>query len=174
MQAQARGGFFSLLFGGGEAREIDPEIRRRVDEYVKQRVEEGTAEIIPGVFFLDDVSMLDIEAFSFLSTVLESELAPIVIFATNRGITTVRGTDLQAPHGMPLDLLDRLLIINTRLYTEEEIMEILKIRAREENVNITEEALNYLTKIGVETSLRYAVQLYLQQLKRRSLIIETR
>jgi len=159
MQAQARGGFFSLLFGGGEAREIDPEIRRRVDEYVKQRVEEGTAEIIPGVFFLDDVSMLDIEAFSFLSTVLESELAPIVIFATNRGITTVRGTDLQAPHGMPLDLLDRLLIINTRLYTEEEIMEILKIRAREENVNITEEALNYLTKIGVETSLRYAVQL---------------
>ncbi|MEM2850155.1 MAG: RuvB-like domain-containing protein, partial [Candidatus Bathyarchaeia archaeon] len=108
---------------------------------------------------LDDVSMLDIEAFSFLSTVLESELAPIVIFATNRGITTVRGTDLQAPHGMPLDLLDRLLIINTRLYTEEEIMEILKIRAREEDVNIMDDALNHLTKIGVETSLRYAVQL---------------
>jgi len=159
LQAQSRGGFFSLLFGGGETKEIDPEVRRRVDEYVKQRVEEGTAEIIPGVFFLDDVSMLDIEAFSFLSSVMESELAPIIIFATNRGMTTIRGTDLQAPHGMPLDLLDRLLIINTRLYREDEIREILKIRANEEEVNLTEEALGYLTKIGAETSLRYAVQL---------------
>lgn len=159
LHAQSRGGFFSLLFGGEETREIDPEVRRRVDEYVKQRVEEGTAEIIPGVFFLDDVSMLDIEAFSFLSTVMESELAPIIIFATNRGITTIRGTDFQAPHGMPLDLLDRLLIINTRLYNEDEIREILKIRANEEEVNLTEEALEYLTKIGAGTSLRYAVQL---------------
>jgi len=37
--------------------------------------------------------MLDIECFSFLNRALESETAPIVIMATNRGITNIRGTN---------------------------------------------------------------------------------
>ena len=36
------------------------------------------------------VHMLDIECFTFLNRALESSLAPIVIFATNRGICQVR------------------------------------------------------------------------------------
>lgn len=51
--------------------------------------------------------MLDIESFTFLNRALESTLAPIVILATNRGICTIRGTDMQSPHGIPVDLLDR-------------------------------------------------------------------
>ena len=90
---------------------------------------------------------------------MKTDLAPIIIFASNRGITKIRGTDLVSPHGMPLDLLDRLLIINTRPYTEEEIREILKIRAKEEKVELDPEAHEYLAKIGAETSLRYSVQL---------------
>ena len=35
-----------------------------------------------------------------------------------------------APHGIPLDLLDRLLIIRTQPYTLEEIVKILAIRAQ--------------------------------------------
>ena len=42
---------------------------------------------MPGVLFIDEVHMLDIECFSFLNRALESEQAPIVILATNRGIT---------------------------------------------------------------------------------------
>ena len=34
--------------------------------------------------------MLDIECFTYLHRALESTLAPIVIFATNRGSCTVR------------------------------------------------------------------------------------
>ena len=34
--------------------------------------------------------MLDIECFTYLNRALESSLAPIVIFATNRGICQVR------------------------------------------------------------------------------------
>jgi TBP-interacting protein len=158
-EIQARSaGFFSVLFGGGRA-EIDNQVRQRVDETIKTMVEEGRAEIIPGVLFIDDIHMLDIEAFSFLSRALETELAPIVILASNRGVTTIRGTDIKSPHGMPLDLLDRLLIINTRLYTHGEIEEILKIRAKEEKVELSKEALEYLTKVGEDSSLRYAVQL---------------
>ena len=153
------GSIFSLLFGGGEEREISPEVRQRVDETVKRWVDEGHAEIIPGVLFIDDVHMLDIEAFSFLSRAMESELAPIIILASNRGFTRIRGTDIVSPHGIPLDLLDRILIIETKPYSADEIREIIKIRAKEEEVDLTEEALEELTKIGTERSLRYAVQL---------------
>ncbi|KUO42704.1 MAG: TATA box-binding protein [Hadesarchaea archaeon YNP_N21] len=158
-QSRAGVSMFSLLFGGEERKEISAETRASVDELVRQWVQEGRAEILPGVVFIDECSMLDIEAFSFLNRAMEQELAPIVIFATNRGITLVRGTDLRSPHGLPLDLLDRLLIINTRPYSRSEILEILKIRSRTEKISLTDEALNYLADIGEQTSLRYSVQL---------------
>jgi len=54
------------------------------------------------------VHMLDIECFTYLNALLESPMAPTVIFATNRGNSLVRGTtDIVAPHGVPVDLLDR-------------------------------------------------------------------
>ncbi|RLE48531.1 MAG: TATA box-binding protein [Candidatus Methanomethylicota archaeon] len=153
------GGIFSLLFGGREEKEIPPDVRQEVDNLVKKWVDEGRAEIIPGVMFIDEASALDIEAFSFLGRAMEGELAPIIILATNRGITKIRGTDIKSPHGIPLDILDRLMIITTRKYEAEEIREILKIRASEEGVKLSEKALEELTKIGEETSLRYVVQM---------------
>jgi TBP-interacting protein len=156
--ALRKASFFSL-FGFASEREIDPELRKQVDESVKRMIEEGKAELVPGVLFIDDVHMLDIESFSFLSRAMESDFAPIIIMATNRGITRIRGTDIESPHGLPLDLLDRLLIIPTRPYTADEIRQILKIRMLEEEIELKEEALEELVKIGSETSLRHAVQL---------------
>jgi TBP-interacting protein len=147
--------FFTI----GVEREIPPDVRKEVDEMVRKWIDEKKAEIVPGVLFIDDVHMLDIEAFSFLSRAMESEFSPIIILATNRGISRIRGTDLESPHGIPLDLLDRLLIIPTKPYKPEEIREIIKIRAAEEDVKLSDDALEELVKIGVETSLRYAVQL---------------
>lgn len=72
--------------------------------------------------------MLDIECFSFLNRALENEMAPIVIMATNRGITRIRGTNYNSPHGIPIDLLDRMIIVPTIPYQEKELKEILKIR----------------------------------------------
>ncbi|MEM4907737.1 MAG: RuvB-like helicase [Desulfurococcaceae archaeon] len=147
------------LFTIGFEREIPSEIRREVDEMVKKWISEKKAEFIPGVLFIDDVHMLDIEAFSFLARAMESEFSPIIVLATNRGIAKIRGTEIESPHGIPLDMLDRLLIIPTKPYTADEIREILTIRAEEEEIKISKEALDELVKIGVETSLRYAVQL---------------
>lgn len=149
--------FLSLFFGGRE--EITNETRAAVDNEVRSLVEEGRAEIIPGVLFIDEVHMLDIEAYSFLSRALESELAPIIILATNRGITKIRGTDLESPHGIPLDLLDRLLIITTEPYNRDEIREILKIRASIEGVDLEDDALERLVDLSEKASLRYGVQL---------------
>ncbi|MGC9149360.1 MAG: RuvB-like helicase [Sulfolobales archaeon] len=147
------------IFGFETEREIDPELRKQVDELVKKWIEEGRAELIPGVLFIDDAHMLDIEIFSFLSRAMESEMAPIIIMATNRGVTRIRGTDQESPHGMPLDLLDRLLIIPTYPYNRDEIREIIKIRAAEEDIELDEKALEELVNIGEKTSLRHAVQL---------------
>lgn len=103
--------------------------------------------------------MLDIECFSYLNRALEDEMAPIVIMASNRGVTRIRGTTYRSPHGIPIDLLDRLLIISTQPYNETEIRQIITIRCEEEDVDMAEDAKDILTKIGLETSLRYAIQL---------------
>lgn len=121
--------------------------------------DQGVAELVPGVLFIDEVHMLDIECFTFLNRTLESALSPIVVFATNRGVCTIRGTDVLAPHGIPVDLLDRMLIIRTMPYSLEEMVQIVSIRAETEGIQVEEEALVSMGEIGARTSLRYAVQL---------------
>lgn len=64
-----------------------------------------------------------------------------------------------SPHGVPTDLLDRLLIIKTTTYGLAELMKILAIRASTESIKISPEALAYLGEVGDKTSLRYSVQL---------------
>ena len=160
LNAKSRsGGFFSLLFGGSETKEIDTEVRMMVDQQVKEWVDQGKAFIHPGVLFIDDSHLLDLEAFSFLGRAMESELVPIIVLATNRGIATIRGTDIKSPLGFPIDLIDRAVIIATHPYDRDSIKEILKIRAVEEKIEIEKEALERLTDVGERSSLRYAVQL---------------
>ncbi|TPX38561.1 hypothetical protein SeMB42_g06662 [Synchytrium endobioticum] len=150
-------GFLALF--SGDTGEIKAEVREQINSKVAEWREEGKAEIVPGVLFIDEVHMLDIECFSFLNRALEDDMSPIVIMASNRGITRIRGTKYTSPHGIPIDLLDRLLIIGTSPYSEDEIRQILGIRCEEEDVDMTEDAKDILTKIGMETSLRYAIHL---------------
>jgi len=156
-EANARRSVFSLF--EPVSREIDNEIREAVDEQVKRWVEEGRAELVPGVLFIDETHLMDIELFAFMNRAMESEMAPIIILASNRGFAKIRGTDIVAPHGIPLDLLDRLLIITTEPYTRDEIRKIIEIRAEESKIELSDDALELLTDLGERNSLRYAVQL---------------
>lgn len=139
--------------------EITEKLRLEVNKVVNRYIDQGVAELVPGVLFIDEVHMLDIECFTFLNRALESTLAPNVIFATNRGVCTIRGTDTLSPHGIPVDLLDRMLVIRTMPYNLEEIIQIVAIRAATEILELTDEALASLGAIGHRTSLRYAIQL---------------
>merc|ERR1712230_244350 len=139
--------------------EITEKLRAEINKVVNGYIDQGVAELVPGVLFIDEVHMLDIECFTYLNRALESTLAPIVIFATNRGMCTVRGTEVVAPHGVPVDLLDRLMIIRTMPYSLQEIVQILSIRAQVEGISVDEEAYAHLGEIGVRSTLRYAVQL---------------
>mmetsp|Transcript_71436 Transcript_71436/g.83103 ORF Transcript_71436/g.83103 Transcript_71436/m.83103 type:complete len:456 (+) Transcript_71436:25-1392(+) len=139
--------------------EITEKLRQEINKVVNKYIDQGIAELVPGVLFIDEVHMLDLECFTFLNRALESTLAPIVILATNRGMSTIKGTEIISPHGVPVDLLDRLMIIRTTPYTLSELVQILAIRANTEGINLTEEALAYLGTVGTKTSLRYVVQL---------------
>ena len=119
---------------------------------------------------------------------LESDLSPVLITATNRGITRIRGTNYKSLHGVLIDLLDRMLIISTARAAREPPARVSRrtrrprpchaatpprpapragalhrgstlIRCEEEDVEMADDALTLLTKIGIETSLRYAIQL---------------
>lgn len=139
--------------------EITDKLRKEINKVVNRYIDQGVAELVPGVLFVDEVHMLDIECFTYLHRALESSLSPIVIFATNRGNCTVRGTEIVSPHGMPLDLLDRIVIIRTFPYAKEEVVQILKIRAQVEGIAVGEDSYDLLGEIGVKTTLRYAIQL---------------
>ena len=138
--------------------EITEKLRKEINKVVNRYIDQGVAELVPGVLFIDEVHMLDIECFTFLNRALESTLAPIVVFATNRGMCKVRGTEISAPHGVPLDLLDRMLIVRTMPYSVEEIVQIMSIRAVTEGFTLSEGALSLLGELGDRTSLRYAMQ----------------
>ena len=101
--------------------------------------------------------MLDIECFTYLNKALESPLGPIIIFSNNRGICSIRGTDIKYPHGIPIDLLDRLLIIKTIPYLLNEMINIMSIRAVTKGIELEDDTLAELGKIGSKTSLRYVV-----------------
>ena len=140
--------------------EITDKLRKEINKVVNKYIDQGIAELVPGVLFIDEVHMLDIECFTYLHRALESTIAPIVIFATNRGRCTIKGTeDIKSPHGMPLDLLDRIMIIRTLPYRIEDMTQIIKIRAHTENIPIEDDCLNLLAEIGDKSTLRYAVQL---------------
>ncbi|CAH1375386.1 hypothetical protein MTP99_016847 [Tenebrio molitor] len=140
--------------------EITDKLRREINKVVDKYIDQGIAELVPGVLFIDEIHMLDIETFTYLHRALESAIAPIVIFATNRGRCVIRGTDdIVSPHGIPLDLLDRLVIIRTLPYSRSELEQILKLRASTEGLDIEPEALLALGEIGTRSTLRYAVQL---------------
>ena len=141
--------------------EITEKLRTEVNRVVSKYIDQGIAELIPGVLFIDEVHMLDIECFTYLNRALESAIAPIVVLALNRGLTAVRGADddRKAPNGCPPDLIDRLLIVRTISYNTDEIRTIIAKRAQLENVVVSQDGLSKLAQRGSETSLRYALQL---------------
>ncbi|EZG64344.1 RuvB DNA helicase-like protein [Gregarina niphandrodes] len=170
-------GFLALF--AGDTGEIKQEVRHQVDSKVAEWREEQKAEIVSGVLFIDESHLLDLECYSYLNRALELENAPLVILATNRGVTKIRGTeDEQGPHGIPIDFLDRTLIIPTDPYTPEEIKCIIQLRLTEEEIIMEPDALQLLVTIATDTSLRYALHLvsiagvYTRKLKSTKITIQ--
>jgi len=161
---------------GGRPRktEVTDKLRAEVNAAVDRHIESGVAELVPGVLFIDEVHMLDAECFAWLNRALESPLAPVVVLATNRGIAPVRGVGgvgssacacpsapvTRSPHGIPIDLLDRLVIVRTAPYSAAEAAQVLAVRAGVEGVALADAgALAALGAAAASASLRHAAAL---------------
>lgn len=81
---------FFVFFKQKTIKNFLDKLRREINKVVNKYIDQGIAELVPGVLFIDEVHMLDIECFTYLHRALESPLAPIVIFATNRGRCQIR------------------------------------------------------------------------------------
>ena len=149
---------FTALFAG-DTGEIPYEIRQKVDEKISEWILEEKAKLVPGVLFIDESYLLDIECFSFLNKALEVQGLPLVILSTNKGLANVRGTNQISPHGISTDLLDRAWIINTKQYTIDECRKILQLRISHEQVSIDTDAAELLVQIATKSSLRYTINL---------------
>ncbi|PBK76393.1 TIP49-domain-containing protein [Armillaria solidipes] len=150
---------FPTLFAG-DTGEINPEVRNQINTKVAEWREEGEAEIIPGVLFIDAVHMSDTERLSLLNRALENDLAPLVILASNRGVARFRRTIFCSPHGLPFILLDRVLIVSTKLYSEDDIEQILQCGAKKRMSPLHKvDATSVFTSMAMPTTLRYSLSL---------------
>lgn len=74
--------------------EITDKLRMQINKVVNEYIDQGIAELMPGVLFIDEVHMRSYVGFGNIWVLtptytshlnaLESPIAPIVIFATNR------------------------------------------------------------------------------------------
>ncbi|KAF1350449.1 TIP49-domain-containing protein [Lizonia empirigonia] len=57
--------------------EITEKLRLEINKVVNRYIDQGVADLVPGVLFIDEVHMLDLESFTFLNRALESPLSPL-------------------------------------------------------------------------------------------------
>mmetsp|Transcript_39352 Transcript_39352/g.80608 ORF Transcript_39352/g.80608 Transcript_39352/m.80608 type:complete len:440 (+) Transcript_39352:1583-2902(+) len=139
--------------------EIPNEVRETIDKIILSWTKDGKVKFTRGILFIDDIHILDSECLSFLGKKFESILSPFFICATDNSKTKVTGLKLLSFHGMPLDFLDRLLMVPLKPNSEKEIRKILKLRSEENSIPIEGKALNLLTRISLECGVRYSLYL---------------
>lgn len=137
--------------------EITEKLRKEVNAKVNAYIETGAGEVTPGVLFVDEAHIMDVECFSFLNSAMESPMCPILVFATNRGRSVIAGCNEEGSFGMPRDFLDRLLIIRTGALEKEEMKLVIDRRVEQEGVALHEGVLEHLAELACRTSLRYAL-----------------
>ncbi|OAG29659.1 RuvB-like protein 1 (pontin 52) [Nematocida displodere] len=136
--------------------EITQKLRNEVDAKISAQLNAGAAEITPGVLFIDESHILDVECYAFLGTLLESPSCPVLVFATNKQVCKVAGSSDQGLFGMPEDFLSRVMITKIPPLTPTDIDDIVSEKIRYEQTPIEAAGAKHLSSIAQSTSLRYA------------------
>lgn len=153
--------------------EIPAEVRDGVDASMKEWIDEGRAYLKTGVLIINESHLLNPESYSFLNTVVEMHVAPIVILVTAekeepqgsiktewpQGSNKTEGTQGCTKFAVPSDFLSRALVVRTDEHTPEDLMEIIRVRAAEESVDLQAEALEQLSLLAQAHGIRYAFNL---------------
>ena len=146
---------------------INHEVRAKVNRHVKELLLKGKIHLRSGILFIDELYMLDCECYSTLNRLIESDLCPFLVLTSNHTppndhsmqIDEHLNNHLDYPLGIAPDFLERSIIIRTNPYTLKELQSIIEIRAREENIKLSDEACIILCDVASSKSLRYALQI---------------
>ena len=72
----------------------------------------------------------------------------------------VKGSNgLIGPFSVTKDLIDKVVIINVKKNTADSNKEIIKMRLREEDLEMDENAFNFFVEMSVSRGLRYCIVL---------------
>jgi len=128
--------------------ELTEKLRETVDAIVDNYVNCGLGEVFPGVLFVDEAHLLDLESITFMNKMIESVYSPVFIFSTNKNLET-----------FPADFIDRCLIIQPEDYSIEEKLEIVKRRLTYQEIKFGADIIEELKEIILRSGLRRALNL---------------
>ena len=131
-------------------------IREKIDQLVLSWAKERKIKVSNGILCIDDIHFLSTNCFSFLIKILDGLLSPSLICVSNCIKNKIVGVEKFSQYGVPLDFLDRFLIINTRPLEIFQLKEIISLRCLDGNIIIENNAHKLLVKIGLECGIRYS------------------
>ena len=131
--------------------EITETIRERVDDMVDKLLddEQSTVELIPGVLFIDDAHLLDQKSWISILRMLRLRVCPVIVMAANNSIY----------QNADITVLDQCQTTKITDYSLEDLREILRVRSKAEQIVLSDDPLNELSKIAKEVNLNYALNL---------------
>ena len=128
--------------------------------------------MVPGVVFINEVHMLDIECFTYLDALLESPMVQTVVLAMNHGQALVRGmVDIISRHGIPVNFIIgiclilillrwlpklRCMIMKMDGYTHDRIGQVVQLCASVEGLKLGQCVVDQWAAEGQKSSLLYA------------------
>eukprot|EP00866_Antonospora_locustae_P001515 jgi/Antlo1/1515/400 len=132
-----------------EAPEIRSEIREEVNKKVKEMINEGKARITHGLLVIDELHVLERSDLIHFNKLVEQDWAPLILMIVNN----IEVLD------WPRDLLDRVIVVRTDKYSENELRHIIKVRCEEESIGMDNDTLRVLVDIATRGGLKYALNL---------------
>nr|UXY87966.1 RuvB-like protein 2 [Cryptomonas curvata] len=137
--------------------EISGEIREKIDKIIIKWQKNKKVTIIKGILLLENANLLNVDIFGYLCKNIESFLSPSIILTIGNSDLKIHNNDFVYSHGIPIDFLDRFLIIQTNPYSYKDIKEILLLKVKQEMLCISSQAFELLIKIGIECGIRYSI-----------------
>ncbi|KAJ7507366.1 TIP49 C-terminus-domain-containing protein [Mycena galericulata] len=99
---------------------VTDKLRREVNKVVKGYVDQGVAKVVPGVVFIDDACTCSTSMLHYL----------------NRVASGPDRHSCNEPRRLPLDLLDRYMLVKTEAYTREQVGKVIQLRANVEGLRL--------------------------------------
>jgi RuvB-like protein 2 len=149
---------FAKVFSDFEI-EIPAYIRNKIDKIIVNWEKSLKAKVIKGIFFLDDVDLLDQNSFVFLSKIMEIYLSPFFFFTSGCLKAKIKKTNFMSHYATPVDFLDRLFLIPMHPLSRKEIYNIIVLKIQEKMIKLKKNAFNLIIKIGYECGILYLINL---------------